>query len=136
MPSQRRLDGIATFWLLKEIRDGRIKDDRFFDRFGTRHGAKVASFLRGLEKLGAIKRDKGGRIEPLEWINDFTSTFDISLTEMSDFIPGISIVANPIFDEPSSDLTTPDIFVLMPFEDRLTRVYQDHISKVSGQTGL
>lgn len=84
--------------------------------------------------------------------NDFLSKVEISLTEyfyrIQDVI-GFSITdlyekasnsssyisVHPIWGKPDKKITC-DVFVIMPFENKLTAVYEDHILKVCKDIGL
>ena len=46
------------------------------------------------------------------------------------------MIVRPFFGRPQSDDANQDVFVLMPFEDELRPVYDDHIAKVAGGMGL
>ena len=45
------------------------------------------------------------------------------------------IIAHPIWREPDKKISC-DVFVIMPFDDKLTPVYEDHISKICKNIGL
>lgn len=144
---------LNAFLLLRMIRDGEITNVHQF--LASLQGPNVVPSLEGyvLELLWSLERLRFIKIEPkvdfdeiwqmtadstirvTETAHLFTATFEVSLTEMSVFGKQ-SVVANPIFGRPERKQSYPDVFVLMPFKDELSLVYQDHIKSVATTLGL
>ena len=93
-------------------------------------------FAKKLEILGAIKLGYDGSVESTEWIDTFLSAFDLGLTDLSNFSSHSSLIANPIFGTDYKNISCPDVFVLMPFDDQLKPVYDDHIKVVTEKLQL
>lgn len=65
----------------------------------------------------------------------FQGTLDLSLRDLANITQGTHMVVQPIWDPPSHKPRA-DIFVVMPFRDRLARIYKDHISPIAKELGL
>jgi len=90
--------------------------------------------LSELEAAGLVKTiDKGYTVTPA--LESIQAALHISLTELSARTPD-SVIVSPLFGGSVPSVSVPDVFVLMPFADRLRPVYDDHIKKVAEQTGL
>lgn len=129
--------GPNAFQMLRMIRDGEITNTRDFLQMSRNswfyHEAHHA--FESLKRLGFIQVEDDWSVSVTEKVHEFANTFAVSLTEMSAF-GRQSIVASPIFGRPRRDKSYPDLFVLMPFKDELTPVYQDHIKSVANKLGL
>ena len=60
----------------------------------------------------------------------------ISLSELAELHPENTMVVRPHFGLPTKPLTTADLFILMPFEEELRPVYEDHIRSVTQRLKL
>jgi hypothetical protein len=105
--------------------------------------------LRQLEAGRFIKsslpthRAPGTRRPPEETVFSMTPLFDqvqgalkFSLADLARTDPTNRIMASPLFRRQIEKKSSPDIFVLMPFAQELSVVYEDHLKKVADKLKL
>jgi hypothetical protein len=85
--------------------------------------AEIVLYSDQTKKIGITNR----------WLN-IQHTLGISLTDLSERT-NKSLMVSPYFTE-NPVLTHTDVFILMPFTERLYPIYSDHISKAVKELGL
>ncbi|MES9946433.1 MAG: hypothetical protein ABW080_15890 [Candidatus Thiodiazotropha sp.] len=70
-----------------------------------------------------------------EWTN-IQSALNFSLRDLSKLSKSTSMVVTPTFGIPKVSQDNSQVFVIMPFEDKLKPVYTDHIRKVAESVGV
>jgi len=123
------------FEALKLIRDNKTNVDTFFVGFTNPENHRFRSFISGLQSLGFINIDEGGEIIPTDKLQTFLNAFDLSLTQLETYSPN-SMVFSPIFGLPAKEFEKADIFMVMPFQEKLKPVYKDHIQTVADKLNL
>ena len=124
------------FEILKLIRDGVITNVRdFYTIPDSSFFGYIDRLIEGLEKQGLIQLTEAGEIKPTLLLTNILKTLDISLTQLSNYSEH-SIVCSPTFGRASKSASYADVFVVMPFREELTPVYEDHIKKVVNELGL
>jgi len=120
------------FELLKFIRDGLITNTRDMPFFqpSSREYSLYKNFLRGLQELGLINISNEREIATTKNFTLLLDTLDISLTQLEHFSRN-SMICTPLFGLPSIKHEKSDIFMVMPFLDKLKPVYDDHIRNVA-----
>jgi hypothetical protein len=92
-----------------------------------RRGYEVADFLTGREAdISVLLTDKLGEVQ---------SIFGLSLSRLLGEQDDDSMLIHPMFGKPSGRLGQ-DVFVLMPFHESFSPVFDDHIAKVCKSLGL
>jgi hypothetical protein len=133
-------DGIATDWV------GLCKQMGWDpDRPHTGHMI-LADILHDLRDAGLIifddsagphrRRPVAGQIRVSESWEKIQTSLGISLAQITDLVPDETMIVRPYFGEPSPPPKACDIFVLMPFQEALRPVYDDHIRRVADSLKL
>lgn len=127
-------DAFRPFGLLKLLRD---KQPNFRDlpRTSSRAIYSLHRFIADLQKIGLVDINDEGDIKTTETFSQFLKALDISLTDLENYSPESSMVSSPIFGLPSTRFQKADIFMVMPFLEKLKPVYEDHIRNVAGKLG-
>lgn len=131
------------FLLLRLIRDRHVRNTQQLQSQGLQRLGFLSSLaqlqirrsLSQFEALELIQIDEHGNIEPRPKLYDFLEAFGLSLTKMINYSPQ-SLVIRPTLDYPNQLTDSPDVFVLMPFQQQLQPVYEDHIKKVVRELGM
>ena len=127
------------FELLKLVRDGVIRNLREVEKLDIIKSTFCRflwRFQSGLEELGFIEVDARGNLTPTTRLNELTSALNISLSQLSGYESGSSVICSPAFGLPVKPPKEAEIFVLMPFAKDLRPVYEDHIRAVASNLGL
>ena len=110
--------------------------------------AVLARHIRSLIRVGLLSFTGAKQhAEERLWIpeGDLTVTdlvqhlqlaLSLSLKEASLLDSHFSMVVRPRFGRPSRKPNNPDLFVLMPFEQSMSPIYEDHIKSVARRLGL
>lgn len=94
--------------------------------------------LRELEDAGMIERqptdlsgerDESLHVTPL--LEKVQSSLQLSLSALASGVPNTRLVISPQYTTDEATRYESDIFVLMPFSQALTAVYQDHLRSVA-----
>ena len=124
---------MRPFELLKLIRDGRIthvSDIEFITMY--LYCGPVGRYLAPLRDLGLITVSENGHIQPVSSKFESLMSLGISLSQLTPY-RNSSVVTNPLFGPPKEPQAPAELFVMMPFEDRLRPVYEDHIRAVAAR---
>ena len=111
-------------------------NEMFFDQSNSEHSAvwdthALAKFLTGKETTTYLSIT--GKLEKFQRATGFSLTRQIEYedtTQRND-----TILARPVFGKPSGQPKS-DVFVLMPFNDDLDRIYRNHIKLVCEKNNL
>ena len=117
------------FRALKLIRDNKT-NVRKFGFWSTRENYRYRQFITGLQSLEFINISNDGEIAPTDKLQIFLNALDLSLTQLENYSPE-SMVLSPVFGLPSNEFEKTNIFMVMPFQEKLKPVYEDHIRKVA-----
>lgn len=128
--SSRYTDQYRPFEMLKLIRDGVITTN--VDCLGSLQSEfQYDTLIKGLERIGLIESkplEQGNpntrirKIEPQEPFFELLRALQARLTELSNYEPGAQVLM-PVFGKTSTDFVRADVFVVMPFDSRFSRVY-------------
>src|SRR6266852_2386886 len=129
--------------ILKLIRDKVANDWRGLEKHwavpgtampGGFQGAGLYQVLRQLRSVGLIayKGDfrRGGRINVTDRFLQIQSILRIRLSSVIRIQEENAMPVTPYFGPPGKIEGMPDVFVLMPFEPRLKKIYTNHIRKL------
>lgn len=98
----------------------------------------VYEAIHAFENAGLITVEGEGRHEPVltptPLIQKVQLALDINLHDLS-LAGQNATLLNPVFGKPK-EVTTSDIFVVMPFSESLLPVYQDHTKKIAADAGV
>jgi len=104
-----------------------IKNIGELSDWSLHRGYSIASFLSDREtEYSAVLTNKLGEIQSL---------FGLSLSKLLKEQKYDSMLIHPIFGKPEGRLTT-DVFVLMPFHESFSPIFDDHITKTCKSVGL
>jgi hypothetical protein len=100
----------------------------------------IIDIVEDLIGAGLLQADdptdlKHTKIGVTEELRRFQTALDISLTFLASFDRSRSMAVEPLFGLPKK-LEKLDVFVLMPFEDDMLPVYEDHIKPTCASMGL
>lgn len=103
-------------------------------------GMHMLRFVRELVEAGLLQADDASdlshtKIRVSEQLSRIQTALGLSLTFLANFDRTQSIVAEPMFGLPK-ELEKLDVFVLMPFKEELSPVYEDHIKPTCTKLGL
>ena len=90
--------------------------------------------LSRLREAGLVRETSEGKYIATDLVDKVLSALDLSLTRLS-VMTASSVVANPIFGNLDGK-AKPDVFVAMPFMDRMDPIYHDHIKPTCDAIGL
>ena len=133
--------------VLRLIEIGFDTRSKLLAKFGLKDptGKKAAVLDKTLSELKSVGLVKVHESEPVsepepkfavsQGFKTFQGTLDLSLKDLANVTQGTHMVVEPLWDPPSRKPRT-DIFVVMPFRDRLGRIYKDHISTTAKDLGL
>ena len=91
--------------------------------------------IRSLKRVGLIVETDNGNYEVSKDWADIQTALDFSLKQVADLGPN-SMVVKPYFGPPDRLTLPSDLFVMMPFQDSLKPVWEDHIKNVARNLGL
>lgn len=118
----RTLDELAVHFLSDTFLDSEMRGHAFRSIFGH--------LLDSLVEAGLLQEGPREAFTVTERVDPVLSALGLSLTELSMQGPD-SMQVCPIFGPPKGEHRQTDLFVLMPFADRLRPVYEDHIRAVA-----
>jgi hypothetical protein len=95
----------------------------------------VRAKLDQLERVALVVRDNQDRYRVADNWSDIQTALDISLTQAAALGPR-SLIVEPLLGPPDTLSEPPDVFVIMPFDASLTRVWHEHIKSVTDNLGL
>jgi len=130
-----RRSAYHPFEFLKLVRDKqitKIRETYVLDSYSMMQARKL---LEGLQELGFLEIGEEGEISTTDRLLTLISALDISLTQLTNYSRD-SIVCSPLFGLPSEPAVTADIFVVMPFLEKLKPVYDDHIRSAAQKLNL
>lgn len=136
-------NGIATDWpsLCREfgLDPAHHHTGHYFMRMsleGLRRAKLVDYGERDDDEDGFPEGPVKGRIGVSKDWERIQTGLGISLSEIAELQPREGMVVKPYFGPSEDPAVKSDIFVLMPFTDSLTPVYQDHMGKVAESLNL
>jgi nucleoside 2-deoxyribosyltransferase len=134
-------DHLRSFELLKLVRDKRITNVmEFVDSIPSRMPSELYMFadrwVKGLQELGLIDVNENGEIITTDRLTVLIDALGIRLTQLTDYSMFDSVVCSPLFGVFSKPSVKSDIFVVMPFLDKLKPIYDDHIKNTAQKMNL
>lgn len=128
---------ISPALILKTIRDGSSVDHAALDRLApsSTDRSRIRHTLGALENANLIEFDSGHFKVTRQWMN-LQGLLGLSLTTLIEAQrDATSLIVSPIFGAPGNP-GAPEVFVLMPFDEKHRPVYEDHIKKVVTELSL
>jgi hypothetical protein len=95
----------------------------------------ITSHLESLKKVGFIVENSDGTYMVSDIWRNVQNALGISLTNVTKLGPR-SMIVKPYFGPPDRLANQPDVFIVMPFLDKLRPVWDDHIKPVAQRLGL
>ena len=92
--------------------------------------------LRNLQDAGLIEAVGDGRYQVLPQWAKIQGALGLSLKKWAQLDSPSAVVVEPFFRKPDKLRNAIDVFVLMPFTDKLKPVWEEHIKKVVASLGL
>jgi hypothetical protein len=89
-----------------------------------------AGLIRFTKKQPLYTIEVVGRIEVSASWRHIQTALGVSLADMVSFSGGEAMIVKPCFGPPMPPPSKSDVFVLMPFERKLRRIYTKHIARV------
>lgn len=141
----KRNPALAVLWVIRE--NGPLDYQAIFKifedsgPFGSLHLANLDESIDRLKEAGLIQINNQiientpkRMMEVASSVARIQAILEISLTELT--FSTHSLLASPVFGIPRAYSTFPEVFVMMPFEEDLKPLYDDHIVSVTKQLNI
>jgi len=127
------------FELLMLIRDEHLDSVSDFHHLcaylTTCYGFSFDGLLKGLVELNLLAVSDSGKLTVTDQLRRLIRHLGVGLNHLAEYSPD-AVVASSVFGRPVHPEDVPDLFVVMPFEESLQFIYEDHIRKVAASHDL
>jgi hypothetical protein len=138
-----RLDRENRALILLKFRDGQADSFESLGKVIDRVDYHTLRVVHELVEAGLLQADDASdlrhtKIRVSEQLSRIHTALGLSLTFLANFDHSAEIAVEPMFGLPkwSKELEKLDVFVLMPFKEELSPVYEDHIKPTCTKLGL